>query len=115
MNFIAFSSQAKRLDRPHSRGGICGSSRSIIESRREACALERSDAPTRNGAQLGCECVQGLERGLDRDAVGGWLRRQEANPRQRDIEGAKPPASSPVDELTRLSEERASPRTVTGA
>src|SRR2546426_874857 len=80
----------------------------------EACALERSDAPIRIGAQLGREGVQGLERALDRGAVGGGLRSQEANPRQRDIEGAKPPASSPIDELTRLREERAGSRAVTG-
>ena len=82
--------------------------------RGEACALERSDAPIGIGAQLGREGVQGLERALDRGAVGGGLRSQEANPRQRDIEGAKPPASSPVDELTRLREERAGSRAVTG-
>src|SRR2546428_2935311 len=82
--------------------------------RGEACGLERSDAPIRNGAQLGREGVQGLERALDRGAVGGGLRSQEANPRQRDIEGAKPPASSPGDELTRLREERAGSRAVTG-
>src|SRR3989454_2088090 len=80
----------------------------------EACALERSDAPIRLGAQLGGEGVHGLERALDRGAVGGGLRSQEANPRQRDIEGAKPPASPPIDELTRLSEERAGSRAVTG-
>src|SRR2546428_6905948 len=80
----------------------------------EACALERSDAPIRIGAQLGREGVQGLERALDRGAVGGGLRSQEANPRQRDIEGAEPPASSPIDELTRLSEERAAFPAVTG-
>src|SRR3989454_5864684 len=82
--------------------------------RGEACALERSDAPIRNGAQLGREGVQGLERALDRGAVGGGLSSQEATPRQRDIEGAKPPASSPGDELTRLREERAGSRAVTG-
>ena len=43
--------------------------------------------------------VQGLERALDRGAVGGGLRSQEANPRQRDIEGAEPPAPSPIDEV----------------
>src|SRR3989441_5311977 len=80
----------------------------------EACALERSDVPIRLGAQLGREGVQGLERALDRGAVRGRLRSQEANPRQRDIEGAKPPASSPIDELTRLREERAGSRAVTG-
>src|SRR2546428_7034827 len=82
--------------------------------RGEACALERSDAPIRNGAQLGREGVQGLERALDRGAVGGGLRSQEANPRQRDIGGAKPPDSSPIDELARLREERAGSRAVTG-
>src|SRR5207247_223140 len=81
---------------------------------REACALQRRDAPIRIGAQLGREGVHGLERALDRAAVGGGLRSQEANPRQRDIEGAKPPASSPIDELTRLREERAGSRAVTG-
>src|SRR5881227_446922 len=97
MNFIAFSSEAK-LTR------LCG----------EACALERRDAPIRSRTQLGREGVQGFERALDRGAVGGGLRSQEANPRQRDIEGAKPPASSPIDELTRLREERAGSRAVTG-
>src|SRR5256712_2741423 len=80
----------------------------------EACALERSDAPIRIGAQLCREGLQGLERALDRGAVGGGLRSQEADPRQRDIEGAKPPTSSPIDELTRLGEERAGSRAVTG-
>src|SRR4030095_9043165 len=65
------------------------------------------------GAELGREGVQGLERSLDRGAIGGRVRSQEVNPRQRDIEGAKPPASSPVDELTRLREERAGSRAVT--
>src|SRR4029077_6020710 len=37
----------------------------------EACALERRDAPARIGPQLGREGVQGLERALDRGAVGG--------------------------------------------
>src|SRR5437016_3190192 len=97
MNFIAFSSQAK-LTR------LCG----------EACALERRDAPIRIGAQLGRDGVQRPERALDRGAVGGGLRSQEANPRQRDIEGAEPPASSPIDELTRLGQERAGSRAVTG-
>src|SRR3989475_13085397 len=87
-----------------------GRNRSMTELCGEACALERSDAPIRIGAQLGREGVQGLERALDRAAVGGGLRSQEANPRQRDIEGAKPPASSPIDELTRLREERAGSR-----
>src|SRR5437763_13681364 len=89
-------------------------SRSIAGLRGEACALERSYAPIKNGAQLGREGVQGLERALDRGAVGGGLRSQEANPRQRDIEGAKPPAPSPVDELTRRREDRAGSRAVTG-
>src|SRR6059036_1320479 len=89
-------------------------SASITELCGEACALERSDAPIRIGAQLGREGVQGLERALDRVAVGGALRSQEANPRQGDIEGAKPPASSPVDELTRLGEECAGSRAVAG-
>src|SRR5947209_19320768 len=79
----------------------------------EACALERSDAPIRIGAQLGREGVQGLERALDRVAVGGGLRSKEANPRQRDIEGAKPPAAPPVDELTRRRAARAGSRAVT--
>src|SRR6267378_2315603 len=96
------------------RIGVRLDSRSLTGLRGEACALERGDAPIRNGAQLGREGVQGLERALDRGAVGGGLRSQEANPRQRDIEGAKPPASSPVDELTRLREERAGSRAVTG-
>src|SRR6059036_1504237 len=109
MNFIAFSSQAKLLDhevldKDISERGSCG----------EACALERTDAPIGIGAQLGREGVQGLERALDRGAVGGGLRSQEANPRQRDVEGAKPPASPPIDELTRFREERASFRSVSG-
>src|SRR5262245_32643122 len=82
--------------------------------RGKACTLERGDTPIRNGAQLGREGVQRLERARDRGPVGGGLRSQEANPRQGDIEGAKPPASSPVDELARLREERAGSRAVTG-
>src|SRR5919106_1982461 len=89
-------------------------SRSITGLRGEACALERSDAPIRIRAQLGREGVQGLQRAVDRGAAGGGLRSQEANPRQRDIEGAKPPASSAIDELTRLREERAGSRAVAG-
>src|SRR6059036_3339223 len=89
-------------------------SASITELCGEACALERSDAPIRIGAQLGRDGVQRPERALDRGAVGGGLRSQEANPRQRDIEGAEPPASSPIDELTRLGQERAGSRAVTG-
>src|SRR5712691_3052432 len=54
-------------------------SASITELCGEACALERSDAPIRIGAQLGREGVQGLERALDRVAVGGGLRSKEAN------------------------------------
>src|SRR5947207_720405 len=113
MNFIAFSSRVKLLDRG-------GTSRSVVLDKiyqgevprtllrlREACALERSDAPIRIGTQLGREGVHGLERARDRGAVQDGLRSQEANPRQRYIEGAKPPASSPIDELTRLGEERA--------
>ena len=91
-----------------------GYARSDCRSGGEACALERSDAPIRIGAQLGREGVQGLERALDRGAVGGGFRSHEANPGQRDIEGAKPPASSPVDELTRFGEERAGSRAVAG-
>src|SRR5438067_4896061 len=108
--FISFSTRYTRQNyfwvRLDSRSmtGLCG----------EACALDRSDAPIRIGAQLGREGVQGLERALDRSAVGGGLRSQEANLRQRNIEGAKPPASSPIDELTRLREERAGSRAVTG-
>ena len=83
-------------------------------SRGESHTLECGDAPIRIGAQLGREGVQGLERPLDRGAVGGGLRSQEANTDQRDIEGAGPPASSPVDELTRLGEECAGFRAVTG-
>ena len=80
----------------------------------EACALERSDALIRMGAELGREGVHGLQRSLDRGAIGGRVRSQEANPLQRDIEGAKPPASSPIDEVTRLGEERAGSGAVTG-
>jgi hypothetical protein len=87
---------------------------SIARSCGETCALERSDAPIRSRAQLGREGVHGLERALDRGTVGGELRTQEANPRQRDIEGAKPPAPSPIDAVTRLGEERAGSRAVTG-
>src|SRR3989442_12431791 len=68
--------------------------------RGEACALERSDAPIRNGAQLGREGVQGLERPLDRGAVGGGLRSQEANPRPPDTEGAQPPPPPPAADPT---------------
>ena len=81
IGFISFSTRYTRQNyfwvRLDSRSitGLCG----------EACALERSDAPIRIGAQLGREGVQGLERALDRSAVGGGLRSQEANLRQRDI------------------------------
>src|SRR5687767_3694104 len=107
MNFIAFSSLARLLrilDKIHQAAvlQLCG----------EACALERSEAPIRIGAQLGREGVHGLERALDRSAVGGGLRSQEANPRQCDIEGVEPPAASPIDELTRLGEERAGSQAV---
>src|SRR4029453_16568559 len=84
------------------------------ESCGEACALERGDAPIGCGAQLGTEDVQGFERALDRGAVRGGLRSEEVNPRQCDVEGAQPPASPPIDELSRLSEERAGCRAVTG-
>src|SRR5919204_4542439 len=97
MNFIASSSGAE-----------------LTRLRREACALERRDASIRIGAQLGREGVQGLERARDRRAVGGGLRSEQANPHQRDIEGAKPPAASPVDELTCLRQERARSRALTG-
>ncbi len=80
----------------------------------EVCALEGREPPIGVRAQLGREGVQGLERALDRDAAGGGLRGQEANSRQRDVEGAKPPATSPLHELTRLGEERAGARAVTG-
>src|SRR5262245_62918436 len=89
MNFIAASSEAK-LTR------LCGATR----------ALERSDAPIGIRAQLGREGVQSLERALDRGAVGGLLGSGEVNPRQRDVERAKPRAASPVDELACLREER---------
>src|SRR5262249_48942424 len=82
--------------------------------RRLASALQRSDAPIRLGTQLRRDGVQGLERALDRWAVGGGLGGQEANPPPRDIESAEPPASPPVDELARLDEERASSRAVAG-
>src|SRR5262245_40257125 len=108
MNFMSFSSRARLLD------VWAAASRSIIGSRAEAGALERRDVPIRKGAQLGRDSVQRVERALDRDAVGGRLRSLEAHPRQRDVEGAQPPASSPVDELTRLGEERAGCRAVTG-
>src|SRR5437773_608173 len=73
--FISFSTRYTRQNyfwvRLDSRSitGLCG----------EACALERSDAPIRIGAQLGREGVQGLERALDRSAVGGGLRSQAAS------------------------------------
>src|SRR5882724_4469310 len=129
MNFIAFSSQASFLigqlflsrgdqanvlHNPPAAGEWLRTPACRSEGAGEACALERSHAPIRIGAQLGREGVQGLERALDRGAVGSGLRSQEANPRQRDIEGAKPPASSPINELTRLNEERTGSRTVTG-
>src|SRR6266436_4962000 len=132
MNFITFSSQVKCVDRRavgpstpasaslldiaffRSRQDIPGRSGSSTGLCGETCALEPSDAPIRIRAQLGRESVQGLERALDRGAVGGGLRSQEANPRQGDIEGGKPPTSSPVDDLTRVREERAGSRAVTG-
>src|SRR2546426_401827 len=103
------TAMATRGSRPIALGTIWGrlDSVSITELCGEACALERSDAPIRIGAQLGRKGVQGLERALDRGAVGGGLRSQEANPRQPDIEGAKPPAPSPIAQLTPPREERA--------
>src|SRR5882762_8786972 len=117
--FVSFSTgYTRRMDfippPPPGRIWVRLESRSTTGLCGEACALERSDAPIRIRAQLGRESVQGPECALDRGAVGGGLRSQEANPRQGDIEGAEPPASSPVDELTRLREERASSRAVTG-
>ena len=81
------AAMATRGSRPIALGTYLGAARlvSITELCGEACALERSDASIRIGAQLGREGVQGLERALDRSAVGGGLRSQEANPRQRDI------------------------------
>src|SRR6266850_4058884 len=109
MNFIALSSWQSvgttKYTRPMCDGGL----------RAEARALERRDAPVRIGAQLGREGLQGFERALDRGAVGVGLRSQETNPGQRDVEGAEPPASSPIDELTRLGEKRAGSRAVTGS
>src|SRR5260370_6710700 len=50
----------------------CGSTQyRFTELCGEACALERRDAPIKIGAQLGREGGQGLERALDRRAVGG--------------------------------------------
>src|SRR5437762_9954107 len=105
MNFIAFSSRASPSWR----------SRQDIPGRllHETSALERSDAPIRIGVELGREGIQGLDRALDRGAVGGGLQSQQVKPRQRDIEGAHPPASSPIDERTRLGEQRAGSRAVT--
>src|SRR6266850_8202909 len=109
MNFIALSSWQSvgttKYTRPMCDGGL----------RAEARALERRDAPVRIGAQLGREGLQGFERALDRGAVGGGLRSQETHPGQRDVEGAEPPASSPIDELTRLDEKRAGSRAVTSS
>src|SRR4030095_3663359 len=109
------AAMAARGSRPIPLGHLGGlDSIAIRELGGEACPLERSEAPIRIGAQLGREGVQGVERALGRGAVGGGLRSQQANPRQCDIEGAKPPASSPIDELSRLGEERAGFRAVTG-
>src|SRR5215510_12102216 len=115
------------MDREHelhrillpSVSGIAGMSLSTRYTNRilscgQASALERRGTPIRFGAQLSGERVKGRERGLDRRPVGDGLRRQEANLRQRDIEGAKPPASSAVDELTRLGQERARAGAVAG-
>jgi len=92
----SLSSRGAEFD---SRGGRAGTG-----SWGEPCPLERHEAPIRVGAQLGRQGVQGRERALDRGAVRGGLRGQ-ANPRQRDVEGAQPPAPSPVDEFTGLREE----------
>src|SRR5215510_87998 len=99
MNFIALSSTAKLLgkiyqpDVPHDR---------LAASCDEAGPLERGDVPIEVRSELGGESVERREHALDRRAIGGGLRRNEAHPRQRDIEGPEPPASSPVDELARL-------------
>src|SRR6185295_16578710 len=88
--------------------------RAWLRMPREAGSLEGRDAPIGIGAQLGREGVQGFERALDRGAIGGGVGSQEADPRQRDIEGAEPPAPSSVDEVTGLGEKRAGPRAIAG-
>src|SRR2546426_2869978 len=94
------------LDRLDSRSitGLCG----------EACALERSDAPIGIGAQLGREGVQGLERALDRSAVGGGLRSQEANPTPARHSKAPSRQPRPRSTSSRLREERAGSEAITG-
>src|SRR5262249_48012750 len=57
------------------------------ERLREARALEFCGAPVVIGVHLGDEGIQGLERTLDRSAVGGRLRGEEAHLRQRDVAG----------------------------
>src|SRR3989442_14762988 len=78
MNFIALSSQAKFLTGytrhmsftdPPAVGEWLPTAQIDEGLRAETCALERSDAPIRIGAQLGREGVQGIERALDRGAV----------------------------------------------
>src|SRR2546430_1110936 len=98
MNFIAFSSRAELLDRSHlddipgrwtSKPSRCGriaadTSLSFRGGRNrqprwlraevgEACALERSDAPIRIGAQLGREGVQrSEERRVGKECRSRW-------------------------------------------
>jgi len=93
----SLSSRGAEFD---SRGGRAGTG-----SWGEPCPLERHEAPIRVGAQLGRQGVQGRERA--QRVWPGWpdSTGQEANPRQRDVEGAEPPAPSPVDEFTGLREE----------
>src|SRR2546428_4160890 len=87
---------------------------SMTELCGEACALERSDAPIRIGAQLGREGVQGLERALDRSAVGGGLRSQEANPTPARHSKAPSRQPRPRSTSSRLREERAGSEAITG-
>src|SRR5258706_13888240 len=86
MNFIAFSSLAKLLDRARLDAGLHSTG-----LWGEACALERSDASERIGAQLGGEGVQGLERALDRGAGGGGVRGHKSTPTCRAHESECPP------------------------
>ena len=94
--FISFSTRYTRQNyfwvRLDSRSmtGLCG----------EACALERSDAPIRIGAQLGREGRPGTRaRSIAvRSEAGSEARRRTHA--SATFEGAKPPASSSVDELT---------------
>src|SRR5437763_19637 len=105
IGFISFSTRYTRQNyfwvRLDSRSmtGFCG----------EACALERSDAPIRIGAQLGREGVQGLERARSQC---GRRRAPKPGGEPTPARHSKAPSRQPPPRSTssRLREERAGSR-----